>query len=216
VVLAFEYRRRIGAFSGSTIAAVTLGALAFVAGAVTWCSVEHARRRSQIMKKLASLAAVAAIALVGVGTAPASAAPAQHDVHIEDYDAYEYVAAEENPCGNWAATMHEVWSGEIKLVTPSGVKRAGEVHVNMVIDGFVELIPDDTSRPTYSGTYQEKADGVVVDLTEGSGAERVMQFRLQTRFLGTDGSTLTLTLSGKVTTNGNGVLVVARDSTTCK
>ncbi len=27
---------------------------------------------------------------------------------------------------------------------------------------------------------------------------------------------LTLSLSGKVTTNGNGVLVVARDSTTCK
>jgi hypothetical protein len=33
-------------------------------------------------------------------------------VYVEEYDAYEHLGAEENFCGDWATTFHEVRSGE--------------------------------------------------------------------------------------------------------
>jgi hypothetical protein len=63
------------------------------------------------------LAAVAiAVLPIAVG-APASAAPATHDVHVEDYDENEQFAAGDADSGiPPAGTFHEVWSGLIKLV----------------------------------------------------------------------------------------------------
>jgi hypothetical protein len=54
---------------------------------------------------------------IAVGV-PASAAPATHDVYLEDYDAYEPLAVgDAAPCAAWSGTFHEVLSGLIKLVT---------------------------------------------------------------------------------------------------
>ena len=107
-------------------------------------------------------------------------------------------------------------NGEIKLVTINGGPRAGEVHVNGVVAGFVEYIPDDSSLPTCSGTYREKLDAVLLEMSFEDEVERIAQFRLRSRLAGTDGSTLLLTLSGKVTRNGKGEVVVDRFDITCE
>jgi hypothetical protein len=97
-----------------------------------------------------------------------------------------------------------VRSGEIKLVTVTSGPQAGEVHLNGVIAGFIEYIPDDTSLPTYSGTYSEKLNGVLLELTFDDDQERISQFRLRSQLVGTDGSSLRLAMLGKLTLNGNG------------
>jgi hypothetical protein len=165
---------------------------------------------------LTSLIAVPLAAAAATLAAPAAHAdPAVHDVYLEEYDAYEHHAAGENLCVPWAGQFHEVRSGVAQLLTPSGSRRPGEVHINFVVDGFVEFIPDDAAFPTYSGTYREKADGVLSGFTGDGDVERVMQWRLRTTLEGTDGSTLTLRMSGKLTTNGTDEVVVSRDSFSC-
>ena len=86
---------------------------------------------------------------------------------------------------------------------------------NELIDGLIELIPDDTALPTYAGTYREKVDGVVVSSSAEEDTERVGQYRLSSTLRGTDGSTLQLHLAGKVTYDGQGRLVVSRDEFSC-
>ena len=109
------------------------------------------------MKQLSTVALAALPIIVGV---PASAAPATHDVYAEEYDAYEqFAAGDAEPCVSWAGTFHEVRSGEIQLITVTSGPQAGEVHLNGVIAGYIEYIPDDTSLPTYSGTYRAKLNG---------------------------------------------------------
>jgi hypothetical protein len=168
------------------------------------------------MKK--HLTAIAgAIAVMGIAAAPAAAAPAQHSVEVEEYDAYEHLAADENFCGAWAATFHEVRSGQVKLVAAPGGREDGEYHVNGTIHGLVELIPDDASRPTYAGTYREKINGVVVGFDEdGFEILRVGQYRLRSTLRGTDGSQLALSLAGKTTMNADGAVVVSHDSFSCE
>jgi len=61
---------------------------------------------------------------------------------------------------------------------------AGELHVNGVIDGLVELIPDDPALPTYAGTYREKVDGVVTSFSDEGDVERIGQFRLRSTLQG--------------------------------
>jgi hypothetical protein len=73
---------------------------------------------------------------------------------------------------------------------------AGEVHLNGAIAGF-EYIPDNTSLPTYSGTYSEKLNGVLLELTFEDDQERISQFRLRSQLVGTDGSTLRLAMYGQ-------------------
>ncbi|GAA1643065.1 hypothetical protein GCM10009744_36580 [Kribbella alba] len=165
-------------------------------------------------QKLATL--LGAFALVGVTAGPASAAGgAEHAFLLEDYNAYEHFAPGDGPCVSWAGTFHEVRSGGYRLVTAPGGQVAGEFHVNGVIDGLVELIPDAASLPTYSGTYREKVNAVVTSFTEQGDPARVSQYRLRSTLRGTDGSTITLRLSGKFTMNANGVVVVSRDTFTC-
>jgi hypothetical protein len=147
--------------------------------------------------------------------APAHAGGAVHHFFPEDYDAYEPFAAGEGFCVDWAGTFHEVRHGGYRLVAPPGGQVAGEVHVNGVIDGLIELIPDDTALPTYMGTYREKVDGVVVSSSAEEDTERVGQYRLSSTLRGTDGSTLQLHLAGKVTYDGQGRLVVSRDEFSC-
>lgn len=158
------------------------------------------------------------LGLLAVGlAAPATAAPATHDTYVEEWDATErFAAGEGEPCVPWAGSFREVRSGQIKLVTISSGPRAGEVHLNGVIDGYAEFVPDDGSLPTYAGTYREKLAGVLVGLGSDEEQERVLQFRLRGALDGTDGSTLTLVMSGKVTVTAKGDVVVARFRFTCE
>jgi hypothetical protein len=85
-----------------------------------------------------------------------------------------------------------------------------------VIAGFVEYIPHDTYLPTYAGTYQEKLNGVLLELSFEDDQSRIAQFRLQSQQAGTDGSSLRLTMSGKLTLNGNGYVLVDTFRFTCE
>jgi hypothetical protein len=164
--------------------------------------------------KLATI--LGAFALVGVAAGPASAGGSEHEILTEDYNAYEHFEPGEGPCVQWAGTFHEVRSGGYRLVTAPGGQVEGEVHVNGVIDGLVELIPDAAGLPTYSGTYREKVNAVLTSFTEEGDTARVSQYRLRSTLRGTDGSTLNLRLSGKFTMNANGDVVVSRDTFTCE
>jgi len=94
------------------------------------------------------------------------------------------------PCVTWVGTFHEVRSGELNLVTINSGRRAGEVHLNDVIAGFIEFIPDDTTLPTCSGTYREKLTGVLMEISFGDDQERISQFRPRGELVGTDESGL--------------------------
>jgi hypothetical protein len=165
--------------------------------------------------KLATV--LGAFAVVGVAAGPASAAGgAEHAFLIEDYDAYEHFAPGDGPCVSWPGTFHEVRSGGYRSVTAPGGQVEGEFHVNGVIDGLVELVPDNAALPTYSGTYREKVNAVVTSFTEEGDTSRVSQYRLRSTLRGTDGSSIDLLLSGKFTMNANGVVVVSKDTFTCE
>ena len=163
----------------------------------------------------ARLAAAAVLVPVSAVLAPpAAAAPATHDVWTEEYDATEAFAAGEHPCVEWAGTFREVRSGSYRLLW-SGGHGDGELHVNGVVHGSVELVPDEEGLPTYTGTYREKLNAVVLEVTEEGDALRVGQYRLRGVLEGSDGSTLTLTMSGKMTTTPSGRVVVSRDHFSC-
>ena len=147
---------------------------------------------------------------------PVSAAPATHDVYVEDYDDFEsFAAGQGEPCVPWAGAIHEVRSGEVNLVTVSSGPHAGEVHLTGAVDGFIEFIPVDASLPTYSGSYREKFAAFLYEFSFDSDAERISQFHLRGVLRGTDGSTLTAVMSGKVTINANGAVQVDRFEFTC-
>jgi hypothetical protein len=165
--------------------------------------------------KLATV--LGAFTLLGVVAGQASAAGgAEHAFLIEDYNAYDHFAPGDGPCVSWAGTFHEIRSGGYRLVTVPGGRDSGEFHVNGVINGLVELIPDAAGVPTYSGTYREKVDAVVTSFAEEGDTARVSQYRLRSTLRGTDGSTLNLRLAGKFTMNANRVVVVSKDLFTCE
>jgi hypothetical protein len=167
------------------------------------------------MKLAAAVLAAALVApTLAIGVLPAAGAPAQHDVYVEEYDAYEPFDAGENPCVDWAGTFHEVRAGQAKLVSSVGDGPSDEGHVNGVVDGFVELIPDDATLPSYSGTYREKLN-VLVTISGQADDLLIAQYRLRSVLTGTDGSRLTMSLSGKITVNGRGDVVISRDEFTC-
>src|SRR3954449_5920477 len=147
---------------------------------------------------------------------PASAAPATHGVLIEETDTDEaFAAGEAEPCVPWAGTFHEVRSGEIQLVTTTTGPHAGEVHANGVVVGYIEYSPDDSSLPTYAGSYREKLNAALLQLSFDDDQNRIAQFRLRSRLDGTDGSSLLLVLSGKLTLNRHGDVTVDRTTFTC-
>jgi hypothetical protein len=163
----------------------------------------------------AALAATA-LTLTGATLAAAGAGPAQHDTLIESYDGTQALSAQENPCGRWAATLHEVRSGTYKIVQAPGGQIEGEFHVNGSVNGLIELTPENPALPTYTGDYREKINAVITGYDEERGdLARVAQYRLRVRLNGSDGSRLVLAMSGKTTTNANGHPVVERNSMTC-
>jgi hypothetical protein len=166
------------------------------------------------MKLAAAITTCLAVPALAFGASPAAAAPAQHEVFAEEYDEYLPFAAGEGPCVDWAGTLHEVRSGLFRVLEPGGARHPDEFHANGVVDGFAELIPDDPTLPTYSGTFREKAN-VIGTVTEAGDELRIAQYRLRSVLTGTDGSRLTLSLSGKVTVNGHGYLVIDRFEFSC-
>lgn len=161
-----------------------------------------------------------ALALAATGLVlanPASAAAgAQHDVFTESYDGSFHLSADENPCGPWAVTIREVRNGGAKIVAAPGGRVPSEYHVNGAINALIQLVPDDPQLPTYEGSYREKFNGVITGVTsDGDDEMRVVQYRLRAPMTGTDGSRLVLALSGKVTLNASGRMVVGRDAMSC-
>jgi hypothetical protein len=157
----------------------------------------------------------AAVLLVGAATGPASAAGAERAFYPEDYDAHEHFDAGDGPCVGWAGTFHEERHGGYRLVAAPGGQQPGEVHINGVVDGSVELIPDDPSLPTYAGDYREKVNGIATEFSDEGDVERVGQYRLRSTLHGTDGSTLDLRLSGKITLNAKGEVTAEHETFTC-
>ena len=162
------------------------------------------------------IALVGATVLLAGGYAGPAVAGAERAFYPEDYDASEHFAAGEGFCVQWAGTFHEVRHGGYRLVAAPGGQQPGELHVNGVIDGLVELIPDDAAQPTYSGFYREKVNGVVTEFADEGDVERIGQYRLRSTLYGTDGSSLDLVLSGKLTINANGVTTVDRQVFSCE
>jgi hypothetical protein len=155
---------------------------------------------------------------IGLGAAvvPADAGGAVHETYPESYDATEHFAAGEGFCVPWAGSFREIRSGQYKLVASPGGQVPDEIHINGAIAGSVTLTPDDPRLPTYSGSYREKVNGVLTGIDEnGNDVTRVSQYRLRSTLRGTDGSTLSLRLSGKMTMNAQGVLTVSRDTFSC-
>lgn len=145
-------------------------------------------------------------------SAPTMAGGARHEIYIEEFDETYAIDAEENACGPWPARIHEVRSGAYKLVTAPGGRVDGEMHVNGVVHGWVAIDPDRGGPlPTYTGTYREKANGVVL----ADDGERVSQYRLRTVARATDGGTLVLILKGKLTVNANGRVTSEHDLRSC-
>ena len=163
---------------------------------------------------LATLAGATALVL-GTTGGPSAAAGAQHEFVPEHYDATEHFDAGDGPCVPWAGSFREVREGGYKLVAAPGGQVPGEVHINGAIDGLVVLTPDDPGLPTYHGTYREKVDAVGTNFTDEGDVLRVGKYRLRSTLRGTDGSTIVLTLAGKTTINGNGRVVVERDTFSC-
>jgi hypothetical protein len=168
----------------------------------------------KIMKLNIAIATVLVVPALAVAASPAVAAPAQHDVFVEEYDEYLPFPAGEGPCVDWAGTLHEVRSGQFKVLTPGGARHPDEFHANGVVDGLIELIPDDPTLPSYSGAFRQKAN-VIGTVTEEGDDLRIAQYRVRSVLTGTDGSRLTLSLAGKVTVNGRGDLVVDRFEFSC-
>lgn len=168
---------------------------------------------SRLIATAGTTLAAAVLALV-----PSSAtAGAQHDVYVESYDDSFHVTAEENPCGSWPATLHEVRSGGAKILSAPGGQQADEFHVNGAIDGTLAIVPDDPSLPTFTGSYREKLTGIITGFDPEQGdLARIAQYRLRAPLTGSDGSRLVLAFSGKVTVNANGEMVVSRDSMSCQ
>ena len=160
----------------------------------------------------------AGLALLATPPVPAWAGSgAVHDVSVEEYDASEFVPAEENFCGAWDMTFHEVRSGAYQLVTAPGGREEGEVHVNGSIAGFVELTPSNPTLPSYTGTYREKVNAILIGVDDrGFDVLRSGQYRLRLPLQGTDGSSLLLLLSGKLTVNARWEVTVSRDVVTCE
>ncbi|MGA8044771.1 MAG: hypothetical protein WCA30_00735 [Dermatophilaceae bacterium] len=159
---------------------------------------------------------LSALALAALAANPATADGARHDFQAEDYDAYEQFAPGEGPCVPWAGTFHEVRSGGYRLVTTPDGPDPGEIHINGVIAGLIELIPANPTLPTYTGTYREKVNGVATSFGDNGDTARIAQYRLRSTLTGTDGSALQLQLAGKLTMNANGDLVVSRNTFTCQ
>lgn len=166
------------------------------------------------MSRIFSTALVAAALTLTSGTA-AIGAPAQHGTFAESWQGQRHLSVDDNMCGPWAATIHEARSGTYRIVEAPGGRSSGEFHINGAVDGQISLTPDNPGLPTYSGSYREKVNAIVVGVDDEGDLSRIAHFRLRAPLAGSDGSGLVLTMSGRFTTNAHGQVVTERFSFTC-
>jgi hypothetical protein len=111
--------------------------------------------------------------------------PASARTGMSEAAGWDLVAAGSMPASRAKRRSRCPWVERIQRRRPARVigglavtsgPQMGEVHLNGVIAGFIEYIPDDTSLPTYSGTYNEKLNGVLLELTFDDDQERISQF----------------------------------------
>lgn len=144
----------------------------------------------------------------------ASAAPAQHFAFPEAYEGTLPFAAGENRCVAYAGTMHEVREGSYRLLATGTGTRSTELKVVGTVQGSIEIAPADAAAgPSYTGSYREHVAGWLTD--PDSDAFRVVQFHLIGRLDGSDGSSLQLRSTLKVTVRPDGTTAVSRQEDSC-
>jgi hypothetical protein len=160
--------------------------------------------------------AMTGVVLAGslLGGQAAWAAPAEHFGFTEDFDGTSTFAAGEDHCVSYAGTLHEVRDGEYRLVAVDAGPRSTEFKVVGTVQGTVELTPTVAADgPSYSGSYREHIAGWLSD--PDNDQFRVAQFHLIGRLTGSDGSTLELRNTIKVTVRPDGTTVVDREEQFC-
>lgn len=161
-----------------------------------------------------ALAGALLIASLTMAPAAASASVTRGEF-LEEFDGTSSFGAAENPCVDYAGTMHETRSGSYALMAPGTGPRSAELKVRGAVDGFLEIAPDDPSDgPSYAGTYSERVVGWLTD--PDTDAFRVVHFRLQGRLAGSDGTSVVLLSTLKLTLRPDGTTVVDRQSVTCQ
>jgi hypothetical protein len=136
-------------------------------------------------------------------------------VYIEEFDGTRSFGVGENMCVDYAGTEHEVRSGSYALMAPGNGPRSTELKVRGAVVGFIEIKPTDSSDgPSYAGTYSERVVGWLTD--PDTDTFRLVNFRLQGRLAGSDGTSVVFKITSKVTMKPDGTAVVERQSTTCQ
>jgi hypothetical protein len=136
-------------------------------------------------------------------------------VYVEEFDGTSAFGAAEDPCVDYAGTMHETRSGSYALMASGTGPRSAEVKVRGAVDGFLEIAPDDPSEgPSYAGAYSERVVGWLTD--PDTDAFRVVHLRLHGRPAGSDGTSVVLESTLKLTIRPDGNTVVERQSVTCR
>ena len=124
--------------------------------------------------------------MAALGLAPASAAPAQHDVYDATFDGTEHFTADENFCGPWATTFHEVRAGQIKIVIPPGGQQPGDSPTASWMGASTWSRTTRGCRHTAGPTGRTNA--VITSIIDETDTVRVAQFRVRSTLRGTDGS----------------------------
>ena len=162
--------------------------------------------------RAAAGAALAASLLLGSN---AWAAPAQHlDPYLESYDGTVSFEAGGNSCVAYAGKEHEVREGSYRLMATGSGARSAELKVVGTVHGSYEITPTvEGAGPSYKGSYREHAVGWLTD--PENDQFRVVQFHLIGRLTGSDGSSLQLRSTLKVTVRPDGTTVVYRQAESC-
>jgi hypothetical protein len=100
-------------------------------------------------------------------------------------------------------------------MAPGTGPRSAELTVRGAIDGFIEITPTNPADgPSYAGIYSERVVGWLTD--PDTDTFRVAHFRLHGRLAGSDGTSVVLESTLKVTMKPDGTTVVDRQSSTCQ
>lgn len=156
-----------------------------------------------------ALAACAVVALLLVSAPPAFAdGNGAQTMTMTFKNAYIPFGPAVNPCSGATGSFAGI---SVNGVMHETVNKAGDFWDTGTVTGTFQFVPDDATQPTYTG-HGETWFGDSINQNN-----TVNHFTLHFNGTGTDGSTVTLTEVGHVSSNANGVPVVTFDkqSATC-
>jgi hypothetical protein len=107
-----------------------------------------------------------------------------------------------NPCSGATGDLVAL---SVNGVMHETVNKAGDVWDTGTLTGTFQFTPDDPSQPTFTGHGQAWFGDSL------NNQSTVNHFTMNLHLTGTDGSTVTFHEAGHVTTNANGIPVVAFD-----